>query len=69
MPNVKGKHITPAEAIKQGLCPETGEALEGDDIEARIARLWPGQKSPEAIERIDMLRAYAKDHQPKPASE
>jgi len=64
MPLSNGKVITPEEAIKKGLCPETGESLKGDDIEARIARLWPGQKSVEAVQRIDMLRGYAKNNKP-----
>ena len=31
----------PAERAKKGLCPETGESLEGKDIEARAETLWP----------------------------
>ena len=60
MPMVKGKSVQPADAIRQGLCPETGEPLKGIDIEDRIRSLWPGERSKEAVERIAMLRDYAK---------
>lgn len=60
MPMIKGKPVAPADAIKQGRCPETGEPLAGLDIEDRIRSLWPGARSPEAVERITMLRDYAK---------
>lgn len=69
MPMVEGKHINPSDAVKDGYCPETGESLKGDDIEARIARLWPGTKSPEAEERIAMLRAYDANQKTEPAKE
>lgn len=60
MPMIKGKHMEPADAAKRGLCPETGIDLNGVDIEDHIRSLWPGARSPEAVERIAMLRNYAK---------
>ena len=68
MPMIKGKHVAPADAIKQGLCPETGESLEEDNIEDRIRRLWPGQRSPEAEQRISMLRDFDKQGRIKTAA-
>lgn len=58
MPNFKGKNITPEKAVKQGLCPECGEPLDGLDIEGHIQHHWPLGRSPEAVARIAMLRDY-----------
>jgi len=63
MPFSKGKLLTDAEAILIGLCPETGKVLADiEDIEAHIAQLWPGARSPEAVNRIAMIRDWAKSN-------
>lgn len=62
MPNIKGKPIAPEVAFQRGFCPETGVPLdEIEDIEGHILHLWPGARSPEAVQRIAMLRAHAAD--------
>jgi len=62
MPFLKGKLLTDAEAIAKGLCPETGKVLADiEDIEAHIAQLWPGARSPEAVNRIAMIRDWVKN--------
>jgi len=63
MPLIKGKNVADEVAVGKGFCPETGKLLADiEDIEGHIASLWPGQKSPEAVKRIAMLREYAAKH-------
>ena len=62
MPVLKGKVITPQEAISKGLCPETGKSLKGVNIEHHIQNTWHGELGPEAKERVAMLRDFAKEN-------
>jgi len=65
----KGNYIGPEGLIALGRCPETGVDLEDLDIETHIAQLWPRDRSPEALHRIDLLRQYAKQRStPKSAT-
>lgn len=62
--DAKTHDMTPAQRVTAGLCPETGHALDGRNIEAHIRDLWPNfdDRNPahaEAAKRIKMLRAYA----------
>jgi hypothetical protein len=63
MPIVKGRELTPEQAILQGRSPETGELLEDLDILAHIETLWPRDRPPEAQRRIDLLMGYKKERE------
>lgn len=70
MPMHKGKNIADQVAVDKGLCPETGKPLADiDDMEAHINQLWPKDKSPEAVQRIGMLRKYREQNPYKPADD
>ncbi len=63
MPLYKGKNISDEAAVAKGLCPETSKPLADiEDMENHITKLWPKDKSPEAVKRIDMLREHRKQN-------
>lgn len=49
--------LTPEQRLEKGLCPETGESLQGKSARARRDQLWPKQpkKGTEARRRYDLL--------------
>jgi hypothetical protein len=63
MPIINGKHVEPADAIKRGRCPETGQRIaEIEDIEEYIRFTWPGKRNKDADARVTMLREYRDKH-------
>ena len=58
--------LTPEAAIARDLCPETGVALAELNIPDHILRLWPKDRSAEAVSRINLLTDWQTKHA-KPA--
>jgi len=54
--------LTPQQAIERDLCPETGVPLAEVNIPDHIARLWPKDRSPEAVARIGLLNDWQAKH-------
>ena len=70
MPIVKGLDITPDEAIKLDLCPETGRPLAEVNPEEHVNALWPrpSAMSAEGARRRELILEWHAAH-PKPAQE
>jgi len=80
MPFVKGKKLTPDEAIVKSLCPECGKDLTTVNPIAEYNLHWPAlpnnpsRKQVEAVRRAGLLQRYIREHNvttsnmPKPAA-